>query len=141
MQDKGKNMKVYSYKQAVMDTYNHPELLEGSTPEHHVHLGDADGRSYFSYDPEFVKLAENDAEKYDVKEYDVKKKADREHLAEVKNKLHFLRQVLITKKAAIYNELDPFDVVAGLAEQDKYVLDKIKAVKKDVDDTLTNYGF
>ena len=81
MQDKGKQMKVYSYKQTVMDTYNHPEFLEGYTPEHHVHLGAFDGRSFYSYDPEFVKLAENDQEKYDVKEYDSKKKADREYIA------------------------------------------------------------
>jgi hypothetical protein len=134
-------MKVYSYKQAVMDTYNHPEFLEGFTPEHHVHLGDADGRSYYSFDSDFVKLAENDEEKYDVKVYDSKKKADKEHLASVVNSLHFLRQVIIVKKAALFDTIDMFDVLSGIAEQDKYVLDKIKTVKKDVEDTLANYGF
>lgn len=134
-------MKVYSYKQAVMDTYNHPELLEGYTPEHHVHLGDANGRSYFSYNPEFVKLLENDAEKYDVKVYDNKKKADREELASVINSLHFLRQLLIVKKAALFETIDMFDVISGIASQDKYVLEKIKAIQKDVDETLSNYGF
>ena len=133
-------MKVYSYKQEVMDTFNHPEFLEGYTPEHHVHLGDADGRSYYSYDPEFVKLADND-EKYDVKVHDSKKKADKEQLAAVVNSLHFLRQLIITKKAALFESNDMFDVLAGIANQDKYTLDKIKSIQKDVEDTLTNYGF
>lgn len=134
-------MKVYSYKQAVMDTFNHPELLEGYQPDHHVHLGDYDGRSYFAHDPEFVKLAENDAELFDVKVYDNKKKADREELSKVVNNLHFLRQLLIAKKAALFETIDMFDVISGIASQDKYVLDKIKTVQKDVDDTLSNYGF
>lgn len=134
-------MKVYSYKQAAMDTYNHPEFLEGYQPEHHVHLGDTDNRSYYSYNSEFVKLNENDTEKYDLTEYDPKKKADKEHLESVINKLHFLRQVLITKKAALFETIDMFDVISGLANQDKYILDAIKTVKKDVDQVLQNYGF
>lgn len=134
-------MKVYSYNQTVMDTFNHPEFLEGYTPEHHVHLGEADGRTFYSYDPEFVKLAENDEEKYAVKEYDSSKKADKAELAAVANKLHFLRQVIIGKKAALFDAVDMFDVLSGIAEQDKYILNKIKSVKQDVEDTLSSYGF
>lgn len=133
-------MKVYSYKQEAMDTYNHPELLEGYQPEHHVHLGDSAGREYFSFDPDFVKLAEND-EKYDVKIYDIKKKADKEHLNSVYNNLHFLRQQIVAKKAQLFETVDMFDVISGLATQDKYVLDKIKSVQKSVDEVLEKYGF
>jgi hypothetical protein len=133
-------MKVYSIKQEVMDIYVEPIRGEGFQPEHLVHLGDADGRTYHSYDPAHVTLSEND-EKYDQKVYDSKNAEDKAHLTSVINKLHFLRQVLLSKKAVLFETVDMFDVIAGIVEQDKYILDTVAAVKADVDQILENYGF
>ncbi len=123
-----------------MDVYQEPNRLEGFQPEHHTHLGDYDGYSYYSYDSEFVTLNEND-EKYEQKEYDPTNTADKAELDSVKNHLHFLRQEIITKKAQLFETIDMFDVIAGIVDQDKYILDKVKEVKNDVDAIYSNYGF
>lgn len=133
-------MKVYRIKQEVMDVYQEPNRLEGFQPEHHTHLGDYDGYSYYSYDSEFVTLNEND-EKYEQKEYDTTNTEDKAELNSVKNHLHFLRQEIITKKAQLFETIDMFDVIAGIVDQDKYILDKVKEVKNDVDAIYSNYGF
>ncbi len=123
-----------------MDVYQEPNRLEGFQPEHHTHLGDYDGYSYYSYDSEFVTLNEND-EKYEQKEYDTTNTEDKAELNSVKNHLHFLRQEIITKKAQLFETIDMFDVIAGIVDQDKYILDKVKEVKNDVDAIYSNYGF
>ncbi len=133
-------MKVYRIKQEVMDVYQEPNRLDGFQPEHHTHLGDYDGYSYYSYDSSFVTLNEND-EKYEQKEYDPTNTEDKAELNSVKNHLHFLRQEIITKKAQLFETIDMFDVIAGIVEQDKYILDKVKEVKNDVDAIYSNYGF
>ena len=123
-----------------MDVYQEPNRLEDFQPEHHTHLGDYDGYSYYSYDSEFVTLNEND-EKYEQKEYDPTNTADKAELDSVKNHLHFLRQQIITKKAQLFETIDMFDVIAGIVEQDKYILDKVNEVKSQVDAIYSNYGF
>jgi hypothetical protein len=133
-------MKVYRIKQETMDVYQEPNRLEDFQPEHHTHLGDYDGYSYYSYDSEFVTLNEND-EKYEQKEYDPTNTADKAELDSVKNHLHFLRQQIITKKAQLFETIDMFDVIAGIVEQDKYILDKVNEVKSQVDAIYSNYGF
>jgi hypothetical protein len=133
-------MKVYSIKQEVMDIYVEPVRGEGFQPEHLVQLGDADGRTYWSYDPAHVTLSEND-EKYDQKIYDPTDTEDKAHLASVINKLHFLRQILIAKKASLFENLDMFDVFAGIVEQDINITNAVIAVKTEVDQILENYGF
>ncbi len=133
-------MKVYRIKQEVMDVYQEPNRLDGFQPEHHTHLGDYDGYSYYSYDSSFVTLNEND-EKYEQKEYDPTNTEDKAELNSVKNHLHFLRQEIITKKAQLFETIDMFDVIAGIVEQDKYILDKVNEVKSQVDAIYSNYGF
>lgn len=123
-----------------MDVYQEPNRLEDFQPEHHTHLGDYDGYSYYSYDSEFVTLNEND-EKYEQKEYDPTNTEDKAELDSVKNHLHFLRQQIITKKAQLFETIDMFDVIAGIVEQDKYILDKVNEVKSEVDAIYSNYGF
>jgi len=133
-------MKVYRIKQEVMDVYQEPNRLDGFQPEHHTHLGDYNGYSYYSYDTEFVTLNEND-EKYEQKEYDSTNTEDKAELNAVKDHLHFLRQQVISKKASLFETVDIFDVLSGIAEQDKYILDKVKEVKSQVDAVYSNYGF
>ena len=123
-----------------MDVYQEPIKLEGYQPEHHVHLGEYDGYTYFSYDSEFVTLCDND-EKYEQKEYDPKVSSDKAELNSVKNHLHYLRQQIITAKAQLFETIDVFDVITGIVEQDKYILDKVKEIKSNVDTIYTNYGF
>ena len=133
-------MKVYRIKQEVMDVYLEPNRLDGFQPEHHTHLGDYNGYSYYSYDTEFVTLNEND-EKYEQKEYDPTNAEDKAELNAVRDYLHFLRQQVISKKAILFETIDMFDVLSGIAEQDKYILDKVKEVKSQVDAVYSNYGF
>lgn len=133
-------MKVYRIKQEVMDVYQEPNRLDGFQPEHHTHLGDYDGYSYYSYNTEFVTLNEND-EKYEQKEYDPTNTEDKTELNSVKDHLHFLRQQIITKKSQLFETIDIFDVIAGIVEQDKYILDKVSEVKSQVDAIYSNYGF
>lgn len=123
-----------------MDVYLEPNRLEGFQPEHHAHLGDYNGYSYYSYDENFVTLNEND-EKYEQKEYDPTNSEDKAELNAVKDYLHFLRQQIISKKASLFETIDIFDVLSGIAEQDKYILDKVKEVKSQVDAVYSNYGF
>ena len=132
-------MKVYSYKAGPIEGFSLPEFLEGYQPEMHVHLGTWEGREYFSYDPEFVKV--QDAESAEYKFFDTKKKDDKEFLNSIVNNLHFMRQQIVTKKAELFQDIDMFDVISGLASQDKYVLEKIKTAQKSVDEILKNYGF
>ena len=123
-----------------MDVYLEPNRLDGFQPEHHTHLGDYNGYSYYSYDTEFVTLNEND-EKYEQKEYDPTNAEDKAELNAVRDYLHFLRQQVISKKAILFETIDMFDVLSGIAEQDKYILDKVKEVKSQVDAVYSNYGF
>lgn len=123
-----------------MDVYQEPNRLDGFQPEHHTHLGDYDGYSYYSYNTEFVTLNEND-EKYEQKEYDPTNTEDKTELNSVKDHLHFLRQQIITKKSQLFETIDIFDVIAGIVEQDKYILDKVSEVKSQVDAIYSNYGF
>ena len=133
-------MKVYRIKQEVMDVYQEPNRLEGYQSEHHVHLGDYNGYTYFSYDTEYVTLNEND-EKYEQKEYDPNVAEDKAELDSVKNHLHYLIQQIISAKAQLFETIDVFDVITGIVEQDKYILDKVKEIKSSVDSIYTNYGF
>lgn len=133
-------MKVYKIKQEITDVYREPNRLEGFQAGYHVHLGDYNGYSYFSFHPDFVSLNDND-EKYEQKEYDPTNTADKAELDSVKDHLHYLRQQIISKKAELFETIDIFDVLAGMVEQDKYILDKVKAVKAQVDLIYTNHGF
>lgn len=133
-------MKIYSYKQEAMDLWNQEDRLEAFQPEDYVHLGDFEGRQYFSFNPETVTLAEND-EKYDVKVYDTKKKADKEELDFIKTRLTFLKQEVISKKSELFTDLDLFDVLLGIASQDKYIIEKITSLQSDVDSVYKKYGF
>lgn len=123
-----------------MDVYQEPNRLDDFQPEHFVHLGDYDGYTYFSYNPESVTLNEND-EKYEQKEFDTTDSEDKAELERVKNHLHFLRQQIITKKSQLFETIDIFDVIVGVVEQDKYILDTVKEVKNQVDEIYSNYGF
>lgn len=123
-----------------MDVYQEPIRLEGYQSEHHVHLGDYDGYTYFSYNDDYVTLNEND-EKYQQKQYNPAAPEDKAELETVKNHLHYLRQQIITAKANLFETIDVFDVVAGIVTQDKYILDKVKEIKNNVDSIYINYGF
>ena len=123
-----------------MDVYQEPNRLDDFQPEHFVHLGEYQGYTYFSYDPEFVTLNEND-KKYEQKEFDPASSKDKAELDLVKNHLHFLRQQIITKKSKLFETIDMFDVIAGIVERDKYILDKVKEIKTQVDEIYGNYGF
>lgn len=123
-----------------MDVYLEPNRLEGFQSDHHQHLGEHNGYSYFSYNTEFVTLNEND-EKYEQKEYDPTNSEDKAELTSVRDHLHYLRQQIIAKKANLFETIDMFDVLSGIVEQDKYILDKVKEVKSQVDALYSNYGF
>lgn len=132
-------MKVFSYLKNPTLDYVNEERLEGfEINKHWKHLGDWNSREYFSFDPEFVKLADQD-EAFDVKIYDSKK--DAEELAAVRNKLAYLQQDLQDIKSKVFAEFDMIDVLMGLASKDKYVIDKLTALHTEHEEHLKNLGF
>lgn len=132
-------MKVFSYEKNANLEYINEERLEGFLPGvHWKHLGDWDNRSYFSFDPEFVKLQEQD-EAFDVKVYDAEK--DAEELQAIRPKLAYLQQELQDIKAKMFRELDIFDILTAIVSKDKYVVKKLEELKKEHDDFLKNLGF
>lgn len=132
-------MKVFSYAKNPSLEYVNEERLEGFDANlHWKHLGDVDNRSYFSFDPEFVKL-QDQAEEFDVKVYDAEKDADELHA--VKSRLPFLQQELQDIKAKMFRELDIFDILTAIVSKDKYVVKKLEDLKKEHDDFLKNLGF
>lgn len=132
-------MKVFSYVKNPTLDYVNEERLEGFDASlHWKHLGEVDGREYFSFDPEFVKL-QDQAEEFDVKVYDADKDAD--ELASVRTKLAYLQQELQDIKAKMFRELDIFDILTAIVSKDKYVTKKLEDLKKEHDDYLKGLGF
>lgn len=132
-------MKVFSYVRNANIDYVNEERLEGfDAALHWKHLGDWDGREYFSFDPEFVKL-QDQAEEFAVKVYDPKK--DEEELTAVKSRLPYLQQELQDIKAKMFRELDLFDILTAIASKDKYVITKLEELKKEHDEYLKGLGF
>lgn len=134
-------MKVLSYLKGPTDAWIPQEHAEGFVAASHwKHLGDCEDREYFSFDPEFVTVAEQD-EKFGVKVYDPKNKEDKAHLDSLHSKLSFLRQDLVDIKAQLFTETDLFDLIVGLASQDKYIIKKINELKTVYSEHLTSLGF
>lgn len=132
-------MKVFSYLRNPGLDYQNEERLEGfETDKHWKHLGDYDNREFFSFDPEFVVLQDQD-EAFDVKVYDSKDDAD--ELFSLRTKLPYLRQDLQDIKAKMFAEIDLFDVLMGLASKDKYIIDKLSKLQKEHEEYLKNLGF
>lgn len=132
-------MKVFSYVKNPTLEYKHEERLEGFDASlHWKHLGDWDGRMYFSFDPEFVKL-QDQAEEFDLKVYDAEKDAD--ELTAIKPKLAYLQQELQDIKAKMFRELDIFDILTGIVSKDKYIIEKLEELKKEHNDFLKGRGF
>lgn len=130
-------MKIFSYVKNPALDYVNEERLEGFDASlHWKHLGDWDNRSYFSFDPEFVKLQDQD-EAFEVKVYE----SGDEELEVVKRKLPFLQQELQDIKAKMFRELDIFDILTAIVSKDKYVIEKLEELKKEHDDYLTGLGF
>jgi hypothetical protein len=134
-------MKVLSYLKGPTDSWIPQEHAEGFvSTSHWRHLGDFEDREYFSFDPEFVTVAEQD-EKFAVKVYDPTNKEDKAHLDSLHSKLSFLRQDLVDIKAQLFTETDLFDLIVGLASQDKYIIKKINELKTVYSEHLTSLGF
>lgn len=132
-------MKVFSYIKNTSVDYVNEERLEGfDASKHWKHLGDFDNREYFSFDPDFVKLQEQD-EAFDVKVYDSKE--DEEFLNSLQNKLPYLQQELQDIKAKLFQSLDIFDILTGIAGKDKYIIGKLEELKKEHDTYLKSLGF
>lgn len=132
-------MKVFSYIKNTSVDYVNEERLEGfDASKHWKHLGDFDNREYFSFDPDFVKLQEQD-EAFDVKVYDSKE--DEEFLNSLQNKLPYLQQELQDIKAKLFQSLDIFDILTGIAGKDKYIIGKLDELKKEHDTYLKSLGF
>lgn len=132
-------MKVFSYLKNPQLDYVNEERLEGfETSIHWKHLGDWNNREYFSFDPAFVKLQEQD-EAFDVKVYDSEK--DAEVLTGLRNKLPYLKQELQDIKTKMFAELDLFDLLIGIASKDKYVIEQLATLQKEHEDYLKNLGF
>ena len=132
-------MKVLSYKREPGLEYANEERLEGfDASKHWKHLGDYNGREYFSFDPEFVKLADQD-EAIEFKVHDGKDDVD--FLNSLQNKLPYLQQELQDIKAKMFRELDLFDILTGIAAKDKYVIGKLDELKKEHDEYLKKLGF
>lgn len=132
-------MKIFSYLKNPGLDYKNEERLEGfDVNKHWKHLGDWNSREYFSFDPEFVKLQDQD-EAFDVKVYD--SKADAEELSTVRNKLAYLQQDLQDIKSQLFSEFDMIDVLMGLASKDKYVIDKLVTLQKTHEEHLKSLGF
>ncbi|NDG28486.1 hypothetical protein EB118_00080 [bacterium] len=140
MQDKENRMRVYSIKQVAMENYNHPVRSEDYQPEDHVSLGEYEGHSYFAFNPANVTLQENEAE-FEQRVYDSNNAEDKAHLDSIKNKLHFLRQEILSIKSKLFTNLDMFDVIVGIKDQDKYILDIVAEIKSELDAKLSSYGF
>lgn len=132
-------MKIYSYKQLAMDTWNHEERSEEYQPGDHLHLGTVDGREFFSYNPETVTLAEND-EKFEVTVYSSNKK-DVAFLTSIRDQLTVIRQEVHLAKQKIYDNNDLFDILVGLSANDANIVKMLADVKKDIDATYAKYGF
>jgi hypothetical protein len=132
-------MKVFSYAKNPGIDYVNEERLEGFDASlHWKHLGDWNNREYFSFDPKFVKLQDQD-EAFDVVVYDAAK--DEDHLDSIKNKLPYLQQELQDIKSKMFRELDVFDILTGIVSKDKYVIGKLEELKKEHDDYLKSLGF
>jgi len=52
-----------------------------------------------------------------------------------------LRQDLVDIKAQLFTETDLFDLIVGLASQDKYIIKKINELKTVYSEHLTSLGF
>jgi hypothetical protein len=133
-------MKVYSYLKAPMTDWVQEQHNEGFEPKHLKHLGDVEDRVYFSYDPEFVTVPEQD-EKYEVKFYDISDSEDKAHLDSIKDKLTLVRQDSLDLKSKLFAKMDLFDLLTGLATSDKYVIEQLAELKKEHEDYLKALGF
>lgn len=130
-------MKILSHIKGNLEGYNEPEFLDGFVPKvSYKFLGDFDDKEFYSFDPELVKLAEND-ERFQVKVYD--KEEDAEYLASIKNKLWVIAEETNEIKSKL--TMDIFTVLTNLAVGDKYTIELLTALKKEHDDYLSNLGF
>lgn len=135
-------MKVFSQKMLEMDVYVQPERLEEfDASKDYIHLGNYEGRDYYSINPETVVLQEQTDDKYDIKEYDPSKKDDKAVLDSLKNKLQHTRELIIYTKQSVFADMDMFDMFYGLANNDKYVKQKINEVFAKIEADLANLGF
>lgn len=132
-------MKVYRYKQEVMDNFIHVDQLEDYMPSHHVHLGDYDNYIYYAFNPDHVLVHDND-EKYDQKIFDPNNQEDCDFLKSIRTKLYYVQQQVSTTKAELFHTLDMVDLFVGIIEQDKYILDKIKEIKSKIDQIYADNG-
>lgn len=132
-------MKVFSYVKNPALDYVNEERLEGfDAALHWKHLGTWNDREYFSFNPEFVKLQEQD-EAFDLKVYDAE--TDAEELAAVRTKLPYLQQELQDIKAKMFRELDIFDILTAIVSKDKYVIKTLEDLKQEHDEYLKSLGF
>jgi hypothetical protein len=135
-------MKVYSYRMLEQDTFNHPERGEDfDAAKDLIHLGQLDGREWYSYNPATVTLVKQNDEKYEFREYDPKVEDDKKILDSVVKKLTYTSALIVSTKQSIFEGGDLFDVLHGLSTGDKYTKDTIKAAFDKIEQDLENLGF
>lgn len=132
--------KVFSYLKGNMTNWVAETHSEEFTVDDYIHLGEDDSRDYYSFNPATVTLAEQD-EKFDVKVYDASNKDDQAELLAAQPKLAFLRQQSLDIKGKLFAEYDIFEVLTGLANQDKYVIKHLADLKEKHAAYLKNLGF
>lgn len=130
--------KIYSQLTETIDgDYVHPVIADNTEVDAVIHMGDASGRAWFSFNEENVTVDDSQDAKYGIVIYD----AGDADTAAVRDSLTYVAQQDGHRKNVVTSAHSNFDLFEAILNADTDITDKIASARAAISAEHTELGF